>query len=762
VNARSAGSGRYHGFEGIVGRTLETSRPWWQPRAKSRRGPNVVVVLADDLGFSDVSCYGSEIDTPELDQLAAEGVRYARFHSTPMCTPTRAALLTGMNPHAAGAGAVDLDDAGFPGYRGRIADDVLSAAEIFRANGYATLMVGKWHLSPRSDQADGGGKDSWPLQRGFDRFYGFNEPIGQSDYHFPHRLIEDNHPVDVDVYPDGYYLTDDLTNQAIRMMRAVKAADPACPFFLHFAHAAPHSPMQAKSEDMLKYQGRYDAGWDVLRERRFARQLDLGVIPPATRLSPRPTEPGFEVPEWTSLSADDRRLFARHMEVYAAMVDNVDQNLSRLREALDELGEWENTIVIFTSDNGATGPRLRGTLNNRLGPIAFPSAGAELDYLNLIGGPRLQAHYPRGWAMLGNTPFRLQKATAYAGGHQVPFILSWPQWVQSPGSIRNQYAHVSDVLPTLIELTGVTPPEHRNGMPARPRSGASFVSSLENDNGPTRTEQYYEIWGHRAFYREGWETVTLHVRGEPFTDEEWHLYHVDDDPTELDDLSDEDPNRRAELARGFDAAAWANHVYPLRDNIQQAMVGPPTARERSVTITPGTPTLEPHTSRALVQGRSLKITVQLGTSEEAEGVLVSHGDAAGGYLIYLERGALFWYYRVGSDRVLSGGRLGAGEHQIVAELTPAEGVVCDARLSVDGRAVAAASGLPRLSYFLPWSGIDVGIDRRGPVSWELRERRGPFPFNGNLRWVRYDAGELAPDSAERRAAENRERMSMPD
>ena len=756
--------GRYPGFHGVAGRDRTQSRPWWAPRPAAPAGaPNIVVILADDLGFADIGCYGSEIETPQLDRLAAEGVRYAQFHSTPMCTPTRAALLTGMNAHAAGAGAVALDDAGFPGYRGRIADDVLSAAEVFRANGYVTLMLGKWHLSPRSDLRDGSSKDSWPLQRGFDRYYGFNEPIGYTNFHHPHRLFEDNHVVEVDAYPDDYYLTDDLTTRAIAMIRSIKATDPGRPFFMHFAHGATHGPHMAKPADMAKYRGRYAAGWDVLREWRFAKQLELGVIAPGTRLSPWPKEEGWEVPEWSRLSADDQKVFARYMEVYAGMVDNIDQNLGRLRSALEELGQWDNTVVIFTSDNGATGPRPRGILNTVVGPLGNSVGPSELDCFDLIGGPRLLPHYARGWSMVGNTPFRLQKMTTFAGGHQVPFILTWPAGVPERGVIRNHYAHIRDVLPTLLELTGAKVPDARNGQPARPMTGASFVSTLmDAAAGPTRSEQYYEIWGHRGYYRRGWESLTLHRRGQTFSDSEWELYHLEQDPTELDNLATAEADRLTELVRAFDEAAWENQVYPLSDALPMAMSGPHSTRPFSVLIRPATPTLEPHFSRALVQGRSVTITLRFAIADGEEGVLLSHGDQGGGYLLGVESGELFCYYRAGRETVLRGGPLAPGDHVVVAELLAQPGGFCEGRLSVEGEVKAIATELVLFTAFSPFEGIDVGCDRRSPVWWELRERRGTFPFNGTLESVHYAAGDHAVDAPERRAAEHREQMQTPD
>jgi arylsulfatase len=461
-------SGTYPGFAGRVGRSFAESQPWWpdRPRAASAGTPNVVVVLLDDLGYSDLGPYGSEIETPNVDALAAAGVRYANFHVAPMCSPTRAALLTGLNPHLAGMGHLAIFDHGFPGYRSSIAATANTAAEIFRANGYATFMVGKWHLTPMDELSPAGDTSSWPLQRGFDRFYGFLDAF--SNWHHPHRLIEDNHEVEVDRYPDGYFFTDDITDRAVSMIRTLKTADPAKPFFLYLAHGAVHAPLMAKPEDMAKYRGRYDAGWDRLREERLARQIALGIVSEGTRLPPRNMEPTYEADPWDELPERARQVAARHMEVYAGFVDNVDQNLGRLLGALDDLGELENTIVVFTSDNGGSREggrygtteyfRTVGTVRVGLRAEAF-----EKDYgrIDLLGGPRAMGHYPQGWAMVSNTPFRLYKTTTFAGGHQVPLIVSWPAGLAERGAIRRQYAYVTDVLPTLVDLVGLEVPAAR-------------------------------------------------------------------------------------------------------------------------------------------------------------------------------------------------------------------------------------------------------------------------------------------------------------
>ncbi len=442
----------YAGFEGSVGRVFATSEPWWPPRPTAPEGaPNIVVILVDDLGYADLGCYGSEIATPNIDRLAAGGLRYTNFHSAPMCSPTRASLLTGMEPHLAGVGTVAHSDPGFPGYAMEIADDVVTLPETLRAAGYATYMVGKWHLSKDSDQSDAGPRDSWPCQKGFDRYYGVLDAF--TNLHQPHRLVSDNQAVETDSYPDDYYFTDDITDRAIAMMKAGKASDPTKPFFTYIAHGAVHAPLHAPAEAIARQKGRYDAGWDALREERFRRQQELGIVVPDTELAPRNTEPGNDVQAWDTLPPEHREVFARHMEVFAAMVETVDASTGRVLAALEEMGELDNTLVIFTSDNGASreGEEM-GTSSYMVHLLAGDDIDADRARLDLMGGPQTSPHYPRGWAMAGNTPFRLYKINTHAGGHTVPFIVNWPSRLRDQaGTLRRQYAHVSDLMPTFLD-----------------------------------------------------------------------------------------------------------------------------------------------------------------------------------------------------------------------------------------------------------------------------------------------------------------------
>ena len=499
------------------------SEPHWLSRPTAHKGaPNIIFVLADDVGFADIGCFGAEINTPHLDRLAAEGVRFSNFHVNPMCSPTRASLLTGVNCHAAGMGHIAQDDPGFPGYRAELGNDVATAAEILRGHGYATMMVGKWHLCRDSAMSAGGPYDAWPVQRGFDRFYGILEAF--TNLHQPHRLIEDNCAVITDRYPDGYFLTDDLSDRAITMLRERHASRPGQPFMLYVAHPAAHAPLLAKSADIDRYRDTYTVGWDEIRRRRFERQIELGIITAGTVLPAREASDVDGVRAWDDLSDTERLVYARYMAVYAAMVDEIDQSVGRLRAALEETGQWDNTIVVYMSDNGASREgEATGTTNYFAHLAGAPeTVTRDAERLDLIGSAQTMSHYPRGWAMAGNTPFRLYKRHTHAGGIQVPCIISWPAGLaEHAGEIRTQYGHCVDILPTVLDLAGLTAPAEHRGHALRAMDGVSLVPVLRDAaHDEVRTEQYFENEGHRGFYRDGWEVVSNRVPRTPFGDHE--------------------------------------------------------------------------------------------------------------------------------------------------------------------------------------------------------------------------------------------------
>lgn len=741
----------YEGFPGTIGQTVRESRRAWPREQRAPEGaPNVVVVLIDDMGYSDIGPFGSEIPTPNLDRVAGRGLSLSNYHTTPVCSPARAAMLTGLNPHRAGFASVANSDPGYPNMRVQIDDDVTTLPEILRGQGYATFGIGKWHLTRDALMNDGADKGSWPLQRGFDRYYGTLE--GCNSFFHPNRLVRDNTPLDVAELPEDYYLTDDLTDQAVSMIKGLRANDSRKPFLLYFAHHAMHGPLGAKSEDIARFKGQYDEGWDVIRERRHQRQIELGIIGPEVPLPPRNSEPGFDVPAWDSLSEEERALYARYMEVYAAMVWSIDQSVGRILDTIEAYGELDNTIVVFTSDNGGTaegGPEGTRSYFSRFVHLPGLPADWEADVprdLDLIGGPQTMVHYPRGWGMASNTPFRFYKGQTHAGGVRVPFLLSWPTGVEARGQgVRRQYQYVTDVLPTLLDLAGLEHPGTRHGRPAKSIDGVSFRPLTEAADAPsTHTEQYAEFGGNRGYYRVGWKIVTNHAPFTPFHDGEWELYNIEEDPTELTNLAEQEPGLLKELAEAWERAAWENTVFPLgaamlpgRRPAEQELVRP-------VRILPGTPKLERYRSSVLTTLRSFAVEIELDHGAGDEGILIAHGDQGGGYSVYVEDGRLrLAWNEYGALRELDAGPLAPGEHRIDLWVDWRPDFRVDVALLVDGAEAGRLDQAWMLVGMAPFSGIDVGLNRGGPVHWGVYERHRSFPYTGRLVAATWVPGEQA-------------------
>lgn len=744
----------YEHFRGVAAEVTSKSSPAWDaPDAAPPGAPNVILMIMDDMGFSDIGPFGSEIRTPNLDALAEAGYRFTNYHTNPLCSPARASLLTGLNSHRAGYASVVHFDPGYPAYRFLIADDVPTIAESFLAGGYATFMVGKWHLTKESLMHDAAARASWPLARGFERYYGSMD--GFTTLFEPHRLVRDNSPLVIDEYPADYYFTDALTDEALAMIKALRASDPAKPFFLYFAHQAVHAPLQARPADIAKYRGAYECGWDHIRDARFRRQIELGLFPQGTECAPRNAAPRAEVPAWESLSADQRVLFARYMEVYAAAIDNVDQNLGRLIGHLKAMGEYDNTLIVFTSDNGGSGEGgpegTRSYFSQFIHEVELPprwQRDVPRD-LDLIGGPRAFVHYPRGWACASNTPFRFYKGYTFEGGVHAPLLVSWPRGLARAGDdtgIRSQFTYVADLGLTLLELACIKPLATRGGRPAQEVDGVPFGRLFtDKDRATLHGSQYSECHGQRGLYDRHWKIVTLHAPGTPYSDAEWQLYDLEHDPTELHDVAAEHPEVVRNLARRWRETAWRNTVFPLIDDNSLA-VRPSTelAFEQPVTLYPDTPTLERFRSSKLIRLRDVVIEARFGHRSGDAGVLVAHGDQGGGYVLCVDNGAVrFAYNEYGAMSRLSVPLPGSGEH--TATVTFACGTDLDWRIELrvdDGEPVALAS-VRQLLGMSPFTGISVGVDRGSPVDWDLHLRHGAFRYSGSPLTVRYVPGPKA-------------------
>lgn len=738
----------YPGFPGKIGRTREESQPHWEVPVRPPKGvPNIVVIYMDDMGWGDLGCYGSEIATPNADALAKRGIRLNNYTSHPICSPARAALLTGRNAHSVSTGWLASNNPGFPGYSGVIPLDCPTIAETLQAAGYATVAVGKWHNSP-----DGANPNSsWPTYRGFDRFYGFLE--SETGYFSPARILYNNIVAPIDSYPDGYYSTDDWMIKSIGFVSEIRNQDPTRPFFLYVANNAVHSPLQAKEEDLARYRGRYDAGWGEMRAARFARQKAMGLVPEGTRLADRDPD----VPAWDSLPDDRKRLFARHMETYAAVLDCADQNLGRLVGFLERMGELDNTIIVFSSDNGGSdsaGPSGMVNFNRYAGGLQRLPIEVDVSRTELVGTPRANALYPSGWGQVSNTPFPSYKTYTGGGGRRVSFIVSWPDKLKDLGAIRTQFAHVTDVMPTLLDLAGVPPLEVSHGKPAQGMHGKSFAPLLsESSASASRSEQYYECWANRAFYRDGWLAVSLQKKGQPIDFENWTLHSHAEDFSESIDLGRQHPAKLKELVDAFDEAAWANMVYPLdgRTGFQKLSELAPHQRPAASgrrRFLPSAQTIHRGVIQPLIADRSYKIVVAFSRGGGDQGVLFAIGDITGGMVTYIENDRLHLVYNgFGEFHELAGPVVPVGERVAKLEYEAQGKRRGRGRLVLDDGGASDWSNLSPTMMSGFHEGLDIGLDRRGPVCWDLKQRHGVFRFTGTIHDLVVESGAFAPDSA---------------
>lgn len=746
-------------FRGRIGRTVAESEAWFdEPPHPGEAAPNVVVVLLDDTGFAQLGCFGSDIDTPNIDALAADGLQFTNFHVTPLCSPTRAALLTGRAPHAVGMRAVSNFRTGFPNQLGHISNHAATVAEVLHDAGYATFCVGKWHLAPMEQCSAAGPFDQWPLARGFDRFYGFLE--GETDQFHP-ELVADNHPVEPPGGPeDGYHLSEDLVDQALRMIADSTGVRPDRPFFAYLAFGATHAPHQAPPAHLAKYRGRFDEGWDVVRERWFARQLELGVIAAGTRLAPR--NPGVE--PWDELPEDQRRLAARLQEAFAAFLDHTDVQIGRFVDGLRRLGQLEDTILIVLADNGASqegGPY--GVLHEMKffnGILETPSeAVASIDD---IGGPRSHTNYPWGWAQCGNTPFRWYKQNTHEGGVHVPMVVHWPAGIapEQRGTRRDQFAFVADIVPTLYELLGVEPPAVRHGLDQLPVTGHSFAAALGDPDAPaTNTVQYFENAGSRAIVADGWKAVCKHAPGADHDTEPWELHHLAVDPSETDDLAEREPERLRALVELWWSEAERHGVLPLDDRTIElfgARFRPrsPHPTDRRYVYRPPMSPL-PGQAGPAIAGRSFDLTASVTHAEADEGVLFATGTENSGFSVFVQGGRLVLDYNAFGDHTVleSSVPVPAGDVEVAVRLRRLDGFAGTASLLVAGTDAGQAD-LALFMRMISSIGPSIGGDHGSAVS---ERYAAPFAYTGTLHQV---VVQVSPERyADATRAEARAEMS---
>ena len=721
-------------FEGRIGRTLSESEAWWPERPHpGSDAPNVVVILLDDLGFSHLGCFGSSIDTPNIDRLASDGLRYTNFHVTPLCSPTRAALLTGRNHHAVGMRSVSNFSSGFPHMRGRISPRAATVAEMLRDHGYATFALGKWHLCPMTECSQAGPFDQWPLQRGFDRFYGFLD--GETDQFHP-ELVYDNHWIDPPGSPeDGYHLSEDLVDKAIEFVHDSIGVRPDRPFFMYLAFGATHAPHQAPERYLSKYRGVFDEGWDVWRDRWFARQKELGVIPPETQLAPR--NPGVEA--WDDLSENQKRLACRLQEAFAAFLDHTDAQIGRLLDSLDELGIADDTMVVLLADNGASqegGPF--GVLHEmKFFNFLIETPDEAIHRVDEIGGPHSHSNYPWGWAQVGNSPFKWYKQNTHEGGVHVPFVVRWPNGISDRGGRRDQFHHVNDVVPTILEVVGIDPPTTYRGVDQLPVSGTAMNYSFADPETPSqKSVQYFEMHGHRAIYADGWKAVTRHEMGRSFDDDRWELYHVAVDRSEVNDLAKSEPERLASLIDLWWTEAEREGVLPLDDRGVELMGirfadRSPHPVDRIYRFRPPMSPLPAQASPA-IGGRNWDMEARVTMRDGDAGVLYASGTENSGLSLYVENDRLVFDYNIfGEHHVVESERtIGSGDHVLAIRFRRG-GKTGTATLAIDDDEVGSLD-VPFVMRTMSSVGPSVGYDHGSPVALSYADRRDGFAFSGRL------------------------------
>jgi len=737
-------------FHGRIGNDWRDSEPWWpQVPSPPVGAPNVVLIVLDDVGFAQLGCYGSDMTTPVVDSLAAEGIRLTNFHTTALCSPTRVCLLTGRNHHRSGMGRVADLAIGFPGYWGTPPRENGYLSEILQANGYATYAIGKWHLSPEDETNMAGPRSTWPLGRGFDRWYGFH---GGETHQFMPALYHDNHTVRPPrSAEDGYHLSADLADRAIEFLGDLRAVDVDKPYFLYFCTGACHSPHHAPREWIERYRGHFAQGWDRWREETYARQLELGVIPEGTALSLRPPW----VPAWDTLSDRERVLAERFMECFAAYLSYTDEQIGRLLTFVADLDDVDNTVVMVVSDNGASSEGGKeGTINEgRLSNFDASGVGEMYQRLEEIGGPLSHNNYPWGWTMAGNTPFRRWKREVHEGGIADPCIVRLPPGARGAigDGVRRQFTHAIDVLPTVLDLIGVQAPETIGGIAQSHLDGTSFAYLLGEggaDEPGRHITQHSEMLGSRAIYHDGWKAVTFHPVGPlyddglsvnaPFEEDVWELYHVDEDPSEVNELASVYPERLAEMVERWWNEARRNDVLPLDNRVMEAIAHPkPDHRRPRDTFRyfqGGAPVPESVAVRLCNRSHMISVTVDVPEATVANGVLIALGCALGGWSLHMVDGQPRYVHNLyGRTRhaIQSNEVMSSGRHTVQLTFEPDGSGGGPAALQLDGKVVAEGP----IDRFTPAVFNEVGIGVTCGYEWGPAvgdDYSAPFAFNGNI------------------------------
>jgi len=751
-------------FPGVVSRTVSESQPAWPEPNRAKEGaPNIIFFVLDDVGYGQMSAFGGLVETPNIDRLAQNGLRYTNMHTTALCSPTRSCILTGRNHHSSGVAAIMETATGYPGYDGRMPFENGMLPEMLLEHGYNTFCVGKWHLSPAEESTPAGPYHRWPLGRGFERYYGFLG--GETNQWFP-DLTYDNHSVpQPKKVEEGYHLDEDLADHAIRFVLDAQVNAPDKPFFMYYAPGTAHAPHQVGKEWIEKYKGKFDMGWDEYREVVFKRQKELGLFPADAELSSRDPD----VQEWAGLSNDQKRLYARFMEVYAGFLEHCDYQFGRILQALDDIDELDNTLIMVIPDNGASSEGGPDGAFNEMSSFNYYWEKLEeiLPRIDELGGPASYNHYPWGWSWAGNTPFRRWKKEVYRGGSTDDLIVYWPKGIKAKGEIRPQYAHAIDMVPTVLEALGIAPPESVRGVTQSPIEGISFAHTFDDSSAPSQHHtQYFEMFGTRAIYHDGWRAVCGFPgpsyaegaqKGYKFCDvitpeilddldaNGWELYHVTEDPAEVHNLADQHPEKLSEMITRWYVEAGKYQVLPLDGSVMQrfATERPRLTQDRSQYIFYPDLSVVPIGSTPAVFNRPHSITAEVEIpADGAEGVLLAQGGVAGGYVFYMKDDKLHYihnYLGLEELKVTSTFDIPEGKVTLRYEFEPTgepdlrngKGAPGRGQLYIDGDLVGNAE----FSTTVPNFGEAVS-----------HEYDAPFTFTGTIKQVAVDlSGELIKD-----------------
>ncbi len=740
-------------FKGKIGRTYEESIEWYPEQRKPKPGtPNVLIIYLDDVGFAQYGCFGGLINTPNIDAMAADGLRYTNFHTPALCSPSRAALMAARNTHKIGFGSHALTAMGFPGYNGTTPESAKSIAKHFQHAGFETTAIGKWDHTPLPEASQSGPFHRWASGEGFDHFYGFMA-ADADDYRTV--LWGDHRPIEAWVNKPNYHLTTDLADRAIDSFTSQASIYPDRPFFTFWAPSAMHSPHQVEQKYIDQYKGKFDMGWDKAREVIFAKQMQMKVLPAGTKLSS-----GIpEIPKWDSLSAEQKKLYARQMEVFAGMMTQTDEQVGRMIAALKRTGQYDNTLIMVTADNGASGEGgLNGLYNESFIANSMQATLEQnMKHYDTWGGPETYPHYHAGWAMAGNTPFKYCKQIVHNGGIADSLIITWPKGIKAKGEIRTQYSYVTDLMATALEVTGTKFLETVDGIKQMPIDGISLAYSFDKADAPSaRTEQYYEQFGNRAMYKDGWKAVTIHgnrmpwvVAGTfPFEKDVWELYNLNEDFSESNNLAESNPKKLEELKKVWDEHAWKNNVYPLYDDpatrIAKQFKRAFGDRKTFTYYAPGAVRI-PEAVSAPIKNKSHTIETALDLKGDEQGVIVACGGVNGGYTLFIADGKLHYDYNYVNDERYSivSPELPKGKVDLKFNFVKTGELKGTGELYVNGRKVAEGALAKTVPGTFSFSEtLDVGVDNGTPVSRNYKAK-DHFPFTGQIDKV---VITLIPDS----------------